>query len=222
MSSFTVHGIPGSPYVRKVLLMLEEKGAPWRIAAIPMGAHRDPGYHAVHPFHRIPTLDHGDFRLYEAQAILRYLERVLPGPSLIPEDARDEARMNQVMGIVDSYVRPTVSGAISFPRVVAPRFGFPVDEAAVQAALPDAENCIEEVARLLDDRPFIAGAALSLADLMLVPHLDYFAECAEGQAMFARHPNLTIWLARMRARPSMAATSWERVNAAAETPAEAA
>jgi len=222
MSSFVVHGIPGSPYVRKVLLMLEEKGAAWRIAAVPMGGHREPGYRAVHPFHRIPTLDHGDFRLYEAQAILRYLERVLPGPALVPADARDEARMNQVMGITDSYVRPMVSGAIAFARVVAPRFGFPVDEAAVQAALPDAANCIDELANLLGDQSFMAGDDLSLADLMLVPHLDFFAECAEGQAMFARHPNLTIWLARMRARPSMAATSWDKVNAAATQPAEAA
>ena len=43
MTDFTVHGIPGSPFVRTVLLALEEKGLPWHLAAIAIGAQREPG-----------------------------------------------------------------------------------------------------------------------------------------------------------------------------------
>ena len=50
-----------------------------------MGAHRAHDYRAIHPFQKIPTLDHGDFRLYETHAILRYLDRVCVGPALVPE-----------------------------------------------------------------------------------------------------------------------------------------
>lgn len=104
MTEFTLHGIPGSPYVRAVALTLEEKGADWTFAAIPMGAHRSPDYVAIHPFQKIPTLDHGDFRLYETHAILRYLDRVCPGRSLIPDDPRQAARVDQIISLTNDYV----------------------------------------------------------------------------------------------------------------------
>ena len=50
MTDFVIHGIPGSPYVRTPLLALEEKGLPWRLAAVPMGGNRAPEYRSIHPF----------------------------------------------------------------------------------------------------------------------------------------------------------------------------
>ncbi|MFW1447746.1 glutathione S-transferase N-terminal domain-containing protein, partial [Vibrio parahaemolyticus] len=69
------YGIPGSPYLRSVLLGLQEKGAGYRLAVFgrDLGAARSEEHLQIHPFGRIPILDHGDFRLYETQAILRYL-----------------------------------------------------------------------------------------------------------------------------------------------------
>jgi glutathione S-transferase len=54
----------------------------------------------------------------------------------------------------------------------------------------------------------MAGPALSLADLMLIPHLVLLPDFDEGAAMIAPHANLAAWIARMKARPSMAATDW--------------
>ncbi len=213
MTEFVIHGIPGSPYVRAPLLALEEKGLPWRLAAIPMGGNRTPDYCAIHPFQKIPTLDHGDFRLYETRAILDYLDRIAPEPPLTPADPKQAARMNQLIGITDSYLAARLSGAVTFPRLIAPEFGMPVDEAAIAAAVPAAADVVEEVARLLGDQPFMAGDALSLADLMLAPHLVFVPHFAEGAAMLAPHANLVAWIARMDARPSMAATSWDRLRA---------
>jgi len=211
MTRFTVHGIPGSPYLRAVLLALEEKGCDYRLAALPFGP-RPPDYLELQPFGLIPAFEDGEFRLYETQAILRYLDRLFPEPPLVPTDARTEARMNQIIGITDFYVRPRVSGALTFPRLIAPKFGLPVDEAAVAAALPAAEHCVAEVARLIGDQPYMAGAALSLADLMIAPHFAFLPDYAEGAAILARHPNLTAWLDRMAARPSMERTRWERLE----------
>ena len=61
---FTVHGIPGSPYVRSPLLALEEKGLDWRLAAIPFGGQRSEEYTARHPFQKIPAFEHDGFQLY--------------------------------------------------------------------------------------------------------------------------------------------------------------
>ncbi len=211
MTDFVIHGIPGSPYVRTPLLALDEKGLPWRLAAVPMGGNRAPEYRAIHPFNKIPTLDHGDFRLYETRAILNYLDRVAPQPALTPTDPRAAARMDQLIGITDSYLAPRVSGPLSFPRIVAPKIGLPVDEAAIAAAVAPAREVVDEVARLLDGQAFMAGSAISLADLMLAPHLVFLPGFAEGQRLLAPHANLAAWIDRMASRPSMVATSWERL-----------
>ena len=210
MSELIVHGIPGSPYVRAPLLALEEKRLSWRLDPLPMGGNRTPDYKArLHPFAKIPVLDHADFRLYETRAILDYVDQVAPEPALTPADCRLRARMNQIIGIVDSYIAQRVSGAVTFPRLVAPRFGMAVDDAAVVAAIPAAREAVDELARLLGDQDYIAGPALSLADLMLIPHLAFMPDFAEGAAMIAPHANLAAWIERVKARPSMAATEWD-------------
>jgi glutathione S-transferase len=211
VTDFVIHGIPGSPYVRTPLLALEEKGLAWRLAAVPMGGNRAPEYRAIHPFNKIPTLDHGDFRLYETRAILNYLDRIAPEPPLTPTDPRAAARMDQLIGITDSYLASRVSGPLSFPRIVAPKIGLPVDEAAIAAAVAPAREVVDEVARLLDDQVFMAGSAISLADLMLAPHLVFLPDFTEGQRMLAPHTKLAGWIERMASRPSMAATGWERL-----------
>jgi glutathione S-transferase len=103
--------------------------------------------------------------------------------------------------------------------VVAPRLNLPVDEAAISAALPEARACVAEVARLLDGDSWLAGGSVSLADLLLAPHMAMFALSPEGAEILGEHPNLKAWLARMEARPSMQATTWERLVEPAKTAA---
>ena len=212
MTEFTIYGVPGSPYVRAALLGLEEKGCEWRFHAMPFGAFKAPEHLTRHPFGRIPVMDHGDFRLYEVQAILRYLDRIIPEPRLTPRDPRAEARMNQICGITDWYFMPQVSATITFQRLVAPKIGRPVDEAKVSEAIPKAEICVAEISRLLGDQLFMAGDEVSIADLMLAPQLTMFAEVPEGAAMLQPHPNIRAWVERMNARPSMAATTWDKLH----------
>jgi glutathione S-transferase len=57
----------------------------------------------------------------------------------------------------------------------------------------------------------MAGDALSLADLLLAPHLSMFAQAPEGAQILQEHKNLSRWLARIEARPSMQATTWDRL-----------
>src|SRR5580692_6009962 len=97
MTDIAVHSIPGSPYGRAVLLALEEKRAAYRLVPVVPKTLRSPELLARHPFGRVPVLEHGDFRLFETQAIVRYLDRVLPGPALTPPEPRSAARMDQLM-----------------------------------------------------------------------------------------------------------------------------
>jgi glutathione S-transferase len=217
MSDFVVYGIPGSPYTRSALLGLHEKGAAHRLAVLgrDLGAARSEDHLQCHPFGRIPILEHGDFRLYETQAILRYLDAILPGPSLQPRDARATARMNQITGIVDWYVFPYISVGITAERFMSQRFwNRGPDEANIARALPRARTCIQELERLIGSAEFLTGDCLSIADLMLAPQLQFFRGTPEAEALM-QGTSIDEWLKRMQARPSMQATEAERLKQAA-------
>ena len=212
MSEFTVYSIPGSPFGRAVLATLEEKAATYRLVPVAPGTFRSPEHLARHPFGRVPVLEHNGFSLYESQAILRYLDRVLPAPLLTPGDCKAAARMDQVMNVNDWYLFQGVANVIAFHRVVGPRLmGLQPDEAAIEAAMPKARTVFAELARLLGEQPYFTGDAVSLADLLIAPQLAFFTQTPEWSVLSAPHANLVTWLARMEARPSFQATTWDRV-----------
>ena len=70
MSGMIVHGVPGSPYVRAALLTLEEKGAPYKLAAMAPGTLKQEPHLSRHPFGRIPAFEHDGWMLYETWAIM--------------------------------------------------------------------------------------------------------------------------------------------------------
>jgi glutathione S-transferase len=217
MRDFVVHSIPGSPYGRAVLMVMEEKGFPYRFAPVTPGAHRQAPHLGKHPFGRIPVLDHGDFTLYETQAILRYVDRILPEPPLTPAEPKAAGRMDQLMNINDWYFFQGVGNTIGFERVVKPALrGMAPDEAVIDAAMPEAVTVFNEIARLLGENPYLAGQTLSLADIMLAPQIDFFVGIPEWEILTGQHDNLRRWIARMSERPSMQATTWPRVSAMAQ------
>jgi glutathione S-transferase len=212
MSEFIVYSVPGSPFGRTVLATLEEKGASYRLSAVAPSTIKSQPHISRHPFGRVPVLEHKGFMLYESQAILRYLDRVLPTPPLTPDEPRAAARMDQAMNINDWYLFQGVNSVIGFHRVVGPRLmGLTPDEAAIAAAMPKAHTVCNELARLLGSQPYLAGEAVTLADLLIAPQLDFLAETPEWAPLSAGNQNLVDWLERMNARVSLKATTWERV-----------
>jgi glutathione S-transferase len=223
MSEFVVHGIPGRPFGRAVLIVLEEKSAAYRFAPVAPAALNTPQHLGRHPFGRVPVLEHGNFLLYETQAILRYLDRVLPRPALTPAEPRAAARMDQMMNVNDWYVFNGVANVIAFQRIVALRvLGRTPDEAVIAAAVPRARSVIAALAAALGGQRHFAGDELSLADLLLAPQLDFMQQTPEWAPLAAGHANLQSWLDRMNARRSFAATTWTRVAALAQSAAAGA
>jgi glutathione S-transferase len=213
MSEFIVHSVPGSPFGRAALATLEEKRTPYRFSGVPAGTWRTEPHISRHPFGRVPVLEHDGFMLYETQAILRYLDRVLPTPPLTPADPRAAANMDRAMNVSDWYLFNGVNNVIGFQRIVAPRLmGVAPDEAAIAAAMPKAHTVFNELARLLGAQPYFTGENVALADLLIAPQLDFLALTPEWTELSARHRNLVDWLARMNARPSFQATTWEKLT----------
>lgn len=208
MSLPVVHGASYSVYVRTVRLALEEKAVAYQLEDVDVFAPGGPpdGHLARHPFGRIPAFEHDGFRLYEAGAITRYVDEAFAGPPLQPSGARERARMNQAISVLDAYAYRTLVWDVFVERVRAPANGRTPNEAKIAAALPRAETCLAALEDIAAAGPYLAGPALSLADLHAAPMLSYFREAAEGCALLDRHPLLHAWLELMEARPSFAAT----------------
>lgn len=208
MSEPVLFGAAYSVYVRSCRLALAEKGVAYRLIEVDVhGPGGVPAEHLLrHPFGKIPAFEHDGFRLYEAGAILRYVDEAFSGPVLQPADVQARARMNQAISICDSYLYPHGVWGIFVERVSKARRGLPADEAKLAASLPKAQSCCTALADILGDRPWLCGAAISLADLHAAPMLACFAMTDEGRALLAAQPNLQAWWQRLAACPALATT----------------
>jgi glutathione S-transferase len=201
--SVTIYGIPGSPYVRAALLGCEKKGVAYDFRRMGLGDTNQPEHLARHPFGRIPAFEHDGFALLRDAGDPPLYRRCVSRAGLA---AVGPPRGGA--GICDWYFFPQVTATICFQRLKKPMMGGSTDEDACAAALPDATRCIEAVAQLMGDGPYLAGEELSIADLMLAPHMAFFAMTPEGQTLLAGAPSISDWLARMDARPSMRNTDF--------------
>ena len=208
MTNPILYGPQFSTYVRSARLALAEKGVAYDLEEIDMfaGAHKDAAHLARHPFGKVPVFEHEGFILYETCAILRYVDEAFQGPRLQPGDPGGRARMTQIISVIDCYAyRPMIPGIV-IPRFVAARSKKKPDEAAIDAAVPEAAEALTVLESLFVGE-FLAGKALSLADLHLAPIHDYFRQTPEGESLLSGAPKLSRWWSTMSRRPSMQETT---------------
>jgi glutathione S-transferase len=205
--SVILYGADYSVYARIARLALLEKGVAHRMETIDVFSGAPASYAKLHPFGKIPTLEHGGFRLYETGAVTRYVDEAFPGPSLQPKEPPARARMGQIMGIVDSYAYRPMVWDIVVERLLAPQRGRAPDEAKIAAALPKAETCLAALSDLAG-APYLLGEQLTLADIHLLPVIAYLRLAPEGQTLLAKAPKIAAWFHRMAARASVEATRY--------------
>jgi glutathione S-transferase len=199
-----VFGIPSSVYVQSVRLALAEKGVAHRVEPVdPFTPGGPPAEHlARQPFGKIPAFRHGDFALYEASAIARYVDDAFAGPTLQPEAPRERARMNQAIGILDAYAYRALVWDLYVERFERP--GGP-DASRIARAVPRAATCLRALDALVPGAAWLAGGALSLADLHAAPIFAYFTRTPESDALLAPCARLARWWEALRRRESVRA-----------------
>jgi len=204
----TLFGASFSVYVRVVRLVLAEKDVAYKQIEIDVFAPGGPpeDYLRIHPFGRIPAFDHDGFRLYETGAITRYVDEAFSGPKLQPGQPKSRARMNQIIGILDSYMYRTLVCDIFVERVRAPAAKREPNEAQIASALPRAELCLRALDELMEDGPWLVGDHLTLADLHAAPMFAYFTMTPEGNRLLAQARRLQLWWTTLSDRKSMDAT----------------
>lgn len=197
-----VWGRTNSSNVMKVLWLLDELGLGYeRIdAGGAFGLTGTPEYRAMNPPGLVPSLQDGDFALFESNAILRYLCNAYPAP-----DAFYPASP-QPRGVVDAWL-DFQQTTLTRPQGVV--FGGLIrtppeqrDQAAISAAIVEAGKVWAMVDARLVGRAFLSGEALSIADIAFGVHVHrWFAmPIARPDA-----PDLQAWYARLKQRPPYAA-----------------
>ena len=144
--------------------------------------------------------------MYEALGIVAYVDGAFEGPALQPEDPVARGRMMQWISVVNDYVYQDMIIALIIQRMVAPMRGNAPDEEKIQSALPRMEQEIEIFDAVLADHPFLAGDALSLADLFLAPVMFYVGLTPEGEKLLSGRTHLAAWNQRMSERESFVST----------------
>src|SRR4051794_12177188 len=185
MPAITLWGFNGSTYVRTVKMLLAEKR--WTdFKQVPLnvleGEPKQPDHLARHPFGKVPVLDVDGRRILETSAIVRYLNDVLPGKSLVPATPEDRARMDMVIGLVDSYGYGALVGGVAAYHLF-PAFVGGQNEAMRKGGLENGRKVLEFAMKFKGSSPFIAGD-LSLADLFLAPIVFYVSLTPDANALF--------------------------------------
>jgi glutathione S-transferase len=198
MPDMTLWGFDGSTYVRTIKMLLAEK-AFTDFNQVPLnvlkGEPKSPEHLQRHPFGKVPVLDHDGMRLVETAAIARYLNDVLPGKSLVPSTPKDRARMDMVIGVIDSYGYAALLGGVCGYHLFPDFVGGKSDTARA-----DGIKTGRAVLKLAMDTkgtsPFIAGD-LSLADLYMAPIAFYVALTPDKDAVF-EVPGFDDWWTRIQ------------------------
>src|SRR5262245_42366607 len=94
MSDPIVFGFPRSTFVQIVRLVLTHKNVSYTFRDLEPEMGK-PTHLALHPFNRVPILQHGDFTMYETSAIVNYVEETFDNVALRPASPRERARMDQ-------------------------------------------------------------------------------------------------------------------------------
>jgi glutathione S-transferase len=192
----------------QVLILLAEKQASVQLCLVDVLAkeQKAPEHRARHPFGHIPVLGDGDFVLYETHAILRYLDARLGGPTFVPADLQERARMDQWLCIEQNYLMPAAKNvnARGYAKMLGLR---DPGEEVVEEGRQQLQFAIEQFARWLDGRPFIAGAVPSLADICWAADLSRMGSSLEKKPM--DDARINPWWQRMMQRPSFEAAQEE-------------
>ena len=204
MADITIYGLAPSTYTRTARMAAEEKGISHELKPIDL---HDAGYLKIHPFGRMPAMQHGDITLYETSAITRYIDEAFQGPKLQPADLKARAEMTKWISASNAYLDGFFVRQILFEKVVKPRFfNQPTDEAIVAKAMPIAERHFAVLDAELGERQYLAGGEFSLADMFVAPIVAYAQVLPEGQQLLKGRNNIASWFGRVSGRKSFAAT----------------
>jgi RNA polymerase-associated protein len=182
----TLYDADRCPYCARVRIVLAEKGVPYETVVIDL-SDRPSWLYEKNPAGRVPVLEEDGFCLPESAVIMELIEERFPDPPLFSLEPAERALARLAIWRFEGDFGHSYYAA---------RRGEEGAEARLAARLADLE------ARLVE-RPYLAGASYSLADIAWFPWLPR-AEAQLGLDLGA-YPAIRDWLDRLAERPPIAA-----------------
>jgi glutathione S-transferase len=196
-----LHGIPVSPYVRKVQAVLNTKGIDYSInPIIPFGDKTE--LLSLNPLGKIPVYQDESVTLGDSSVICAYLEKNHPTTPLYPTNASDYANALWLERYADTHIALSL-GTVFFQRVLNPKmFDTPTDEEALAIVINDDVPVIfDYLESQLGSNEYFVANTLSIADFAIAAP---FVNAAAGGLTVdnSRWPNLAAFVARIFALPA--------------------
>lgn len=198
-----LYGFPLSPFVRKVAVVLAEKGLDFDWAPS-NPSQPDAEFSAVSPFHKIPAFADDDFKLADSTAIITYLEAAYRDTALLPQDAKARGRAVWFDEVADTVLIPA-GAPVVYNRFLKPKvFGTEGDETAALAGEEALLRPLDYLESQVSADGWLDGD-FSVGDVAVACSLKTLSY-AGWNVDAARHPKLAAWYARVTER-----AAWKQV-----------
>ena len=195
-----LYHVPLSPFCRKVRLTLAEKKIECELVE---ERYWEPSTDFLrrNPAGKVPVLRMDGRNMPESQAICEYLDEQHPEPRLIPADARARYETRRLCAWFDDKFHHEVTANLLYERVnkKLQGRGYP-DSRGIKAGTAAIKFHLDYMDWLLDQRRWLAGDAMTLADFSAAAHLsalDYISDVD-----WDRSQNVRDWYAKIKSRPA--------------------
>lgn len=189
-----------SPFCRKVRLTLAEKKIEVELIEERYW-EPSPDFLRRNPAGKVPVLRLDNRMMSESQAICEYLEETVPTPPLLPRDPEGRYEVRRLCGWFDDKFNHEVTRKVMGERVwkKVMKKGYP-DSKTVKEGLSAIKFHIDYMSWLLDQRRWLAGDVMTLADFTAAAHLsclDYISDVD-----WNRSDAVKDWYAKIKSRPA--------------------
>lgn len=207
--SYELFWMSGSPFAWRTLLGFAVKGVDYESRRLNAseGEHKEAWFLEINPRGQVPALKDGDTMVTESMAILAYLEAKHPEPRLFGATPKETALIWQLACEIDNYLWPKMREML-FPILFGSLDG---KEDGVKEAAKEVHGELSRFEADAGASEYLAGAAVSAADLALFPLLQIMVRAAGkehakpldlGFLPFDDHyPHLAAWVKRIEALP---------------------
>jgi glutathione S-transferase len=167
-----LYGFTLSNYFNMVKMALLEKGLEFEF--VETQASQDQSYLAKSPMGKVPCIETDQGFLSETSVILEYLDEVGSGPALMPGDPYERAKVRELMKEMELYIE--LPARTCFPEAF---FGGTVSDETKDKARENLVKGIECLKRNGSFSPYVAGDALTNADIMFHYSVGLASACAK-------------------------------------------
>jgi len=198
-------GMP-APNPRRVRIFAAEKGIelPTKNVEIFKREHKAPEYLAVNPMGQTPSLELDDGSVItESVSMCRYLDALHPEPPMFGANPREAAEVDQMIRRTELRLMTPIANVWVHTHPLTARVVPHQYKDFGESNRPRIDHVLREFDTVFADRPFLAGEAYSMADIILLTTIDFGSFI--GVELPDNVPHLKGWHERVTARPSAAA-----------------